>query len=172
MNASKHFWSHVGEYIGKGDRVAELYHGERGDILRGLSELVGEEGIVFGVDKLNPFDFHPEFRKLYRIPNIHLITAEIPPIPPEVSDLDAVVIREFIWTYPLPVSGRVNPAVYQGIDSALRDFGHLILHINKAEQRNEKRNSSYQSTIHRYLPHFSRTDFSEDFMAFRKNYQR
>ena len=166
--ASKHFRDTIRHYVREGDSVAELYHGERDDILRGLAEIVGEEGQVYGVDQLNPFERHQNMRDIQNFSNAKLLKSTIPPLP--IEDLDAVIIREFIWTYPLPFNGSEDPEVYQAIDAALKTRGHLLLHLNKTEQKSERTEYPlYQITIARQLPNFQRVHDKKDLMVYQKN---
>ncbi len=169
MVLSEHFWNKVKEYVRDGNRVAELYHGERDDILRGLSGIVSDEGIVIGVDRLNPFERHVHMRELRTFSNVRLLNSSIPPLPAEVSHLDAVLIREFIWTYPLPYDGSENPQTYEAIDTAVNIRGHLVLHLNPTEQRNEREgHPMYQQTMTRQFPRFQKVYDCEDLMIYQK----
>jgi hypothetical protein len=173
MVLSEHFWNKVRGYVRSGNRVAELYHGEKDDVLRGLAEIVSDKGIVYGVDHLNPFERHDNMRELQKLSNVRLLNASIPPLPAEVSNLDAVLIREFIWTYPLPYNGSENPKTYEAIDTAVNVGGHLILHLNSTEQKNERgKHPMYQGTMNRQLPHFQKVYDSEDLMVYQKTSSR
>jgi len=169
MAVSNHLWENVRKYVRIGNRVSELYHGERDDILRGLAEIVSENGIVYGVDQLNPFAQNKNMQELQSLSNIRLLKATLPSLPAEVSDLDGVLIREFIWTYPLPCNGSENPQTYQAINAALHVGGHLILPLNPVEQTAERGgHPMYQHTIRRQLPHFQKVYDREDLMVYQK----
>jgi hypothetical protein len=169
MALSEHFWNKAREYVRAGNRVSELYHAERDDILRGLAEIVTDEGIVYGVDHLNPFERHANMQELQKLSNVKLLRASIPPLPAEVSNLDAVLVREFIWTYPLPYDGSENVQTYEAIDTAVNVGGHLILHLNPTEQENERgKHPMYQDTMNKQLPHFQKVYDSEDLMVYQK----
>lgn len=169
MNIEQEFLNILQGYVEDGNKVAEFYHGENDDILRGLSDLVGKSGIVYGIDSLNPFDNHENMRELKEISNIHLKKATMPYLPDEVSDLNAIVIREFIWTYPLPVNGKENPDNYKAIDSAIKVGGHLIMPLNETEQEDESgENPMYQNTIKRHLPNFSKVYHQDTLMIYEK----
>jgi hypothetical protein len=169
MALSEHFWNKAREYVRNGNRVAELYHGEKDDILRGLAEIVTDEGIVYGVDYLNPFERHSNMQELQKVSNVRLLRASIPPLPAEVANLDAVLIREFIWTYPLPYNGSENPETYKAIDTAVNVGGHLILHLNSTEQKNARgRHPIYNATMTRQLPHFQKVYDCKDLMVYKK----
>ena len=174
METSQHFWRQAGEYIKPGNLVAELYHGEKDDILKGLAEIVKEGGMVYGADHLNPFDKHQNMRDLQSIPNIKLLKTDIPQLPQELKNLDAVVIRELVWAGSLPF-GDENPETYAAIDSALKTGGHLILHLNQTEQKSEMSplisQRIYQNTLKRQLPHFQKVYHCEDLMAYQKTAQ-
>ncbi len=169
MELSQHFWENVKHHIKSGQRIAELYHGEKSDILKGLSKIVGENGIIYGIDELNPFKKDRNMKKLQKIPNIQLIKALMPPIPKQATNLDATIIREFIWTYPLPFNGTESPEIYRAIDSSIKQGGHLILHLNQTEQKSERDgHQTYQKTIIKQLPNFQKIYDNEDLLIYRK----
>ena len=148
-------WHKIKKHIHNGDRVAELYHGEKDDILMGLSYIVGTSGVVFGIDKLNPFSHYQNMSQLQNIPNIELIKARIPPLPEKCSNLDAIIIREFIWTFDF-VGGeiRVNNNLYSELNSAIKNNGYLILVLNKPEKRQESEDTLCLRIIERYFQNF------------------
>ncbi len=152
----------------KGMQVAELYHGEKDDILRKLSKCVGLEGQVHGVDRLNPFSNHRSMRNLQKVPNISLHKAELPPIPSIIPSLDAIVIREFIWTY-IGSYPLENELVFSEINRALKINGHLILNLNSTEQENEKESPYYQKIISRVLPNLIMRSYERDLLAYQKH---
>jgi hypothetical protein len=170
------FFNKIGDYVSKGDRIAELYHGERDDILKLLSKIVGEKGIVYGVDELNPFRRHKHMRALRKVPNIKLIKSKIPPLPSEVKDLDAIIIREFHYTNERNgvskdgvVKYKENPEAYVAIDSALNNNAYLILHLNSTEQKNENGGKkSYQKTIKRNFPDFKKEFHEGNILVYQK----
>ena len=167
---SDHFKNKLAEYVKLENRVAELYHGEWPDILQLLAQCVGPTGMVYGVDKLNPFPHDPQMRVLDTVPQIKLFKHLLPPLPEEVKNLDTIIIREFIWTFPVPYTGAINPLIYQAIDGALNSSGHLILHLNWVEQENEhKSHALYQRTIATHLPQLVKIYHQEDVLAYRKN---
>ena len=114
----------IGKFLKEGGKVAELYHGEMPDILEALSDLVGKSGQVFGVDALNPFNHYDDMRAVNARGNVELIPCSIPPLPSQVSGLDAIAIREFVWTYNTE-NGTMeeDPEVLEAIDSALKEGG-------------------------------------------------
>lgn len=140
MKDNQAFLDILNGYVKSGNKVAEFFHGEKDDILRGVSELVGESEIIYGVDHLNQFDNQPNIQKLKDIPNTHLKKATMHYLPEEISDLDAAIIREFIWTYPTPFNGTENPENYCAINSAIKVGGHLITHLNETVKQNKKMN--------------------------------
>jgi len=172
MAASKHFWTQVASKIHKGNKVAEIYNGERADILLGLAEIVGNTGRVYGVDRHNPFAMFPQMKKLYQIPQIRLVRAEIPPLPYDLRELDAIVVREFIWSYDFSSNkGLVSekPELYKSMANAIKEGGHLILHLNPTESKIESsRNPSYQKTIEKNFLGFTRTYFLLDCLVYKK----
>lgn len=170
MQSDQDYWGTLSRYVHPGNRVAELYHGGWGDILRGLSELVGDAGKVYGVDNLNPFSNNPPMRNLQAIHNIKLLNATIPPMPNETSNLDAVAIREFLWTYDHDGGVlRDNSKTYRSLDASLKRGGHLILPLSEGEQRQERgKQSVYQRSIAAYLPHFSKVHDEGPLMIFEK----
>ena len=169
MPTSEHFWTTVKKYIGPGNKVLEMYHGERDDVLRGLAKIVGGHGIVYGVDRYNPFEKIQHMKDLQNLPQVKLLNFLIPPLPSEVSALDAIIIREFIFTYPPPYNGIENPETYRAIDAAIKFQGHLIIHLNPTEQKNEQgKNSIYHGTIRRQLPAFEKMYDNEDALVYQK----
>jgi hypothetical protein len=169
MVANEHFFSKLRDYVKKGNRVAELYHGEKDDILRGLAEIVTDEGAVYGVDNLNPFHYEPNMQELQLISNLKLIRAVIPPLPAEVTNLDAIMIREFLWTYPMPMDASEDPETYEAIDKAINPGGHLILHLNKTEQEHlVGYHPIYPKTIARQLPNFKKVYNHSDMLVYGK----
>ncbi|MBW6451767.1 MAG: hypothetical protein K0B02_03480 [DPANN group archaeon] len=169
MGVNSTFFDILNDYIEEGNNVAEFYHGEKDDILKGLSKLIGDSGTVYGVDSLNPFEDHPNMQNLKEIPNIHLKKTTMPYLPDEVSDLDAIIIREFIWTYPIPIDGRENPDIYSAINSAIKFGGYLIMPLNKTEEEQESgRYTMYQNTIGRQLPLFSKVYHQDGLMIYQK----
>ncbi|MBU1644034.1 MAG: hypothetical protein KJ598_02685, partial [Nanoarchaeota archaeon] len=169
MALSEHFWKNVREYVRSGNRVAELYHGENDDILGGLARIVSDKGMVYGVDRHNPFESHENMQELQKLSNVRLLKASIPPLPTDVDDLDALFIREFIWTYP-PSDGSENPQTYAAIDKAINVGGHLILHLNSTEQEIERGGiyPLYQEIISRQLPLFQKVYDCEDLLIYQK----
>jgi hypothetical protein len=127
---------------------------------------VQQEGKVYGVDTYNRPEGNEE---LSTLPQVDLIQSTIPPMPEEASDLDAIVIREFIWTYPMPMDGREDPETYVAIDGALKENGHLILHLNRCEKKDESEGyQQYQKTIQRNLPNFKKVYHEGDAMVYQK----
>lgn len=165
MKPSRFFWKRVKQYIAEGDRVAELYHGENGDILKNLSRIVSEKGFVYGIDSLNPFDYFEPMKNLDKLNNLKLINSTIPDFPTDVINLDAVIIREFLWTYPIPFNGKEDSQTYKAIDATLKNKGHLILHLNRTEQKSEP---FYQNTIRRHFPNYKEVCFKKDLLAYQK----
>lgn len=150
--ASENFWSIATKYIQPGSCVAELYHGVRLDILAGMSRLVGEAGVVYGIDRLNPFGWFEHMRSLAEIPNIRLIAAEIPPLPAELRGLNAIVVREF-WF--LKSTGEDKPIIYRDIQNAVKPGGYLIFHLNETEQEGERTDRVCQGIVQQNMPRFS-----------------
>lgn len=116
-------WSIVKLFVKPGDRVAELYHGEKTDILLGLAQLVGKRGVVFGIDQYNP-----EVVKGKLPVNIRLLQAKLPNVPSGVRGLDAIIIREPVWLLydqgkPLPDRYKIAQAIY----SLLKASGYFII---------------------------------------------
>ena len=165
------FWNVLRGYMEPNSRVAEIYHGEKDDLLKGSSKIVGKSGIVYGIDSLNPFSHYPHMLKLQKIPNIRLIKAEIPPLPEEASDLDAIIIREFIWTLESENGAvKVNPETCAEISKSIKNNGYLVLVLNNSEQIQENGNDPfYQQIINRYLPNFSKAYHNGPLIIFQKN---
>jgi len=177
------FFSKLGDYISPGDRVAELYHGEKDDILSALSDIVGENGMVYGVDLHNPFrsfkyrKYYKHMRDLRKRHNVKLIKAKIPPIPLEVSNLDAIVIREFLWTQEY-VKGRYkdyineaveDPIIYIEMNRVLNNQGHLILHLNPTDEKKEKDGKgNYHQIIKRQFPDFKKKFHKRNMLVYQK----
>lgn len=155
-------------YVSGMNTAAELYHGEHSDILLALSDLVGRGGAVYGVDKLNPFSQHEEMQGLPE--NVHLKTDELPPVPHYLTNLDALVIREFLWTY--NNSGRTlksDRKLLSDLQSSLDHGGHLILVLNGTEQKQERgANAFYQQTIAKYMPKLHRVESPSDLLGYQK----
>jgi hypothetical protein len=156
----------LSRYVKGGDKVAELYHGEKEDILFKLSRIVGDSGKIYGIDGLNPFDNHENMRKLQEVPNIELLESSIPPLPDEALELDSIVIRGFSWMgyyecFPFFVP---NPKNYPCINSAIKPGGHLIVveHTDEQHHYNEE-------VVRKYMPNFSRKYRKKEFMVFRKD---
>jgi hypothetical protein len=169
MALSDHFWQGVKNYVVEGSRVAELYHGENDDILKGLAGIVLDEGVVFGVDALNPFRGFKNMAKLQEMSNVKLLKFSIPPFPSEVSNLDAILIRGFFWTYCHQYHDYDNPQVYECIDKALNDGGHLILHLDRSEQKNERgKNPEYKTTILEQFSNFTKVYDFKDLLVYQK----
>lgn len=166
MVLSDYFWKTVRKYIYSNSTVAEFYHGEKDDILRGLSKIV-QDGFVYGVDELNPFSNHPNMKNLSTLPNIKLIKSRIPSLSSEIRDLDSVVIREFLWTYPSPLTGRENPEVYKAIDNSLKSGGNLFIHLGDIERKSYT--NFYNGTILRNMSNFSKVFDNEDLLIYRKD---
>lgn len=160
-------WNTMRQYVKSGDRVAELYHGNRDDLLRGLSRLTGEGGIVYGIDAMNPaHDCPPQM-----CPNIRLLRSHIPPMPTEAVALDSITIREFLWTFDRARAPRLEarPETYSSFDKSLRYGGHLILVLNPIEQAQERGGRPvYQEPIRRYLPGWTMAHDDGPLMIFRK----
>jgi len=175
---SEHVKNKFKDYLKEGYRVAEIYNGTREEILTALSEIVGITGTVYGIDKFNPFNNIEHMRNLQSVKNIRLIQSEIPPIPLEAMNLDAIISREFLWTYQhiyepshkIPFKLKENPEVYSSINDALKNQGLLLIHLNEVEQEYEQNNNYpvYQNTIHRNLPNFQKIYHVEDLMIYQK----
>ena len=168
MVFTDHFRQQLKSHIKPGSRVAELYHGEKEDILETLAGLVTDKGVVYGVDLLNPFESHENMQRLRRMPNVQLLKFSIPPLPSQATSLDAVVIREFVWTYPGPEKSKENPDTYKAIDGSMNVGGYLILHLNDAESRREIFFPKYVQTVDRQLRHFRLTYHFRDVLIYRK----
>lgn len=117
-------WKLIRSYIKAGDRVVEFYHGERSDILSGLAEIVGERGRVIGVDALNP----GLINKKRLSTSVDLVGARIPSLPLKDQSLDAIIIREFVWSF--FGGGKLlqnRKEVASAIRASLKDGGYLLL---------------------------------------------
>jgi len=160
INTQEQFREQVQPYIRCGERVAEIYHGERDDILNNLSDLVGEEGVVYGIDQLNPFPWHQNMVGLQRLRNVRLIRARIPRVQEEVSHLNAVIIRELLWTQydgGEKESGVFEPSnsVYRWLDSIIEGGGYFIIAFKEGEAETEW-NGICQTVVRLHLPNFTR----------------
>ena len=164
MVESEHFFGKIREYVKPGNKVAKLYYGDRLDILRGLSEIVGKQGRVYGVDALNCARALPE-----ELSNLTIVESKIPPLPKEVEDLDAVVIREFLWTL-YQGDGKLanNPETYKLIEEALKPKGHLIITENSPLDQNPDYKEFIEEGIQRYIPRLRKVYDRKEMLIYQK----
>lgn len=176
MNRHTSLQQALNEYVQPDNRVAELYHGEKSDILSALANRVGPHGTVYGIDYLNPFSGHPQMSELtIHHPNVRLVNVKLPPFPPSIQELDAIVIREFLYAYDFrPLDGtnclKMTPdaATNQAISGALRQQGVLILALNSSEQQDRRCRELYERNIQNYPDPFVKVLEGEGVMAFQK----
>ena len=155
------------KYIQPGFRVAELYHGEKPDLLLIMSALVGQTGLVYGIDELNPFLHHSQMKVLQNVPNIKLITANVPPLPPEATNLDAILIREFLFAY--EDYPKESHEINASISSTIKPGGYLILCLNSTEQDHIRNGDTrYEKTISHYPHKFRKVYYKGQLLIFQK----
>ena len=150
-------------HVKKGDKVSEWYNGENGDILLGLSDIVSDSGIVYGLDIMNPFMKSEYHHELSKRENVKLLRTKIPHNHHHVTNLDAVVIRGFGYAFQresFDEAGKAilkpNPDVYESLDKSLKVKGNFILYLNEFEQQSKDRSLLYDETIKRFMPNFSK----------------
>lgn len=158
-------------YVGRNSVVAEMYHGERADILKALSRIVGEKGIVYGIDSLNPFEGSRSMKELTKYLNIKLLRATLPNTPKEINNLDAVVIREFLSSLDRKegndnVCLKPNKEVNTAIGSSIKNSGYLMLVLNDSEKDYV---NFYKETIENNFPcKFDNVYSSKNMLVFKK----
>lgn len=141
-------WEVIEKYISKSGKAAELYHGNRTDILLGLSRIVGEEGLVYGVSNGLVYNFNT--RTEFNFPqNVHLFRARIPPLPYELRDLAAVIIRGFEYACCREEDGsllvedsvlgyrklKLDPNTSRSIWQSIKPGGAMIISFNELDRK-------------------------------------
>ena len=159
----------LGKYISKGSKVAELYHGEKSDILRSLSDLVGEKGKVYGIDSLNPFENYKNMAELKKVKNIDLVSSKMPEILDKIRNLDAIAIREFMFAYE-KADGAYKPdkKINSAISSALKNKGYLALVLKGTERNSEDKYQIYENNIKGYPDKFNKVYDKGNLLVFQK----
>ncbi|MDP3966473.1 MAG: hypothetical protein Q8Q04_03000 [archaeon] len=161
------FWSAVKIYAKPGNNAAELYHGEESYFLKGLSKIVGSEGIVYGIDPLNPFKKSAKMRSLSKLENVELIKSKFPNLPSGIKNLDVVLIRDFLLAaYKIPFDGTSDPNVFRSFSKILKKRGNMILNVNRTEIENYLK--VYNKSIKEYLPNFKKVFNSTELIVYKK----
>ncbi len=153
------------KYIQSGMIVVELFHGERSDILRALSMLVGKRGHITGIDEFNPYlPMYENMQDIASLPNVTLIKAHFPPLP--TSKVDAIVVREFHYIFD---SGR-QEVCFAELDKKIKRKGFPIILLNKAEYGRELvgGNKSYFNAIARFPHKYQQVAFNQLELVFQK----
>ncbi len=150
------------KYIKKGMAVIELFNGENSDILTALSELVGKNGHVYGIDELNPFEMFEHMVAANALPNVDLIKATFPEMPTPAAD--AIVVREFHYAN----QAGDRKTVYATLNSKLKKGGFLVLFLNHMEYNNELAYQSYSKSIAQFLSTYKKVEFNELELVFQK----
>ena len=140
-----------------------------------MAKLVGRTGTVYGIDQHNPFPQNRNMASLLMDRRIRLLRAKIPPFPDEVSrDIDAIVVREFIFTYGrIPEESHTrcvaNPALYDCIRYAIKTRGIFAVVLDDMEQAQENgKDAPYQRDITKNLRNFRKVYHEDELMIFRK----
>lgn len=150
------------KYIRKGMAVIELFNGEHSDILTALSELVGKNGHVYGLDELNPFEMFEHMVTVNALPNVDLIKATFPEMP--TPAVDVIVVREFHYVN----QAGDRKTVYAALNSKLKKGGFLVLFLNHTEYNSELAYQSYSKSITQFLSNYKKIEFNELELVFQK----
>jgi len=139
-----------------------------------LAELVGQTGIVYGVDENNPYSDSPNMSELATLSRVKLLKAKIPPFPIVMSGgMDAVITKTFIFLYDLvPIEedtaiAKPNVSIYQSIEQAINPGGIFAVVLNVIEQDREKGSyTPYQDALSEHLRNFRKVHHENELMIY------
>lgn len=168
---SRASWEVLSRYVKPGSKVAELYNRGETELLEGLAKLVGQEGMVYGVNKDNP-----ERTGLTTFRRVNLISADIPPLPEEIREgMDAILVRNFLLMYNLVpadeehMTTTPNVSIYQSIRQAINLGGIFAVVLNVIEQDRESGSyTPYQDALNEHLRNFRKVHHEKELMVYEK----
>ena len=176
---SDFFRENLRDYVFPGNRVAEIYHGDKHEILGELENIIsngekeknGNKGVVYSINRSQNSSSY--LKKLERSPFIVLVNQSYPL--ENMNDLDAIVLSNFFNTYDISSQQDINvlyenPQTYKAIDRAINPGGYLIIHLNQTEKENERDDFPvYRSTLNEHFPRYAKVCDNEDLIVYKKH---
>ncbi|MCR4327459.1 MAG: hypothetical protein NUV46_02665 [Nanoarchaeota archaeon] len=155
---TENFWVEVGIYVKEGNKILDLHNGGRIKFTYELSEIVGEDGLIYGLNlsrsKNKNYLTGGNFNNVEKLkPNFQKSISEI-------KNLDAILMRDFYFKDSL----KTDPLTF--FPKLLKKRGKLL--IAKFHSCNSKYSKEYRKFLDETLPNFKRVFNSSDLLVYNK----